>query len=87
MIFGYNRAIACCGLYYAYMLFNTLFLWGTVFSVLAGLIAGFISYNEMVHHYTQTKEPLKQAFQTGGLTFLFFMFITLLLAFGLPSLF
>jgi len=64
-----------------------LFVWGGAFSILAGLVAGFISYNEMVHHYTQSKEPLKQAFQTGGLTFLFFAFITLVLAFGLPSLF
>jgi hypothetical protein len=69
------------------MLFNTLLLWGSVFSVLAGLIAGFISYNEMVHHYMEKKEPLKQALQTGTLTFLFFMFITLMLAFGLQSLF
>jgi hypothetical protein len=69
------------------MLFDVLFIWGTAFSVLAGLIAGFISYKEMVRHYVEKKEPLKQAFQTGGLTFLFFMFITLVLAFGLPSLF
>lgn len=69
------------------MLFNVLFLWGTTFSVLAGLIAGFISYKEMVRHYVQHTEPLKQAFQTGMLTFLFFMAITLALAFGLPALF
>lgn len=69
------------------MLFNVLFIWGATFSVLAGLIAGFISYKEMVHHYVQTKEPLKQAFQTGALTFMFFFAITLALAFGLPSLF
>lgn len=69
------------------MLFNLLFVWGTTFSILAGLIAGFISYKEMVHHYVQNKEPIKQALQTGGLTFLFFMFITLALAYGLPSLF
>jgi|GEM_PF-2140679 hypothetical protein len=69
------------------MLFDVLFIWGTVFSILAGLIAGFISYKEMVHHYVQKREPLQQAFQTGGLTFLFFMAITLALAFGLPSLF
>ena len=69
------------------MLFTVLFTWGTAFSIIAGLIAGFISYKEMVHHYVQAKEPLKQALQTGGLTFLFFEFITLVLAFGLPSLF
>lgn len=69
------------------MLFNTLFIWGAAFSTLAGLIAGFISYKEMVHHYVEKKKPLQQAFQTGGLTFLFFMCVTLALAYGLPSLF
>lgn len=69
------------------MLFGVLFIWGSVFSVLAGLVAALISYSEMVHHYVQNKEPLKQAFQTGALTFLFFMVITLMLAFGLPALF
>jgi len=69
------------------MLFSFLFIWGSVFSALAGMVAFLISYQEMVHHYVQKKEPLKQAFQTGGLTFLFFLAITLALAFGLPSLF
>ena len=69
------------------MLFSFLFIWGTVFSILAGLVAGFISYREMVHHYVENEEPLKQGFQTGALTFGFFFVITLALAFGLPSLF
>jgi len=69
------------------MLFSFLFTWGSAFSVIAGLIAGFISYKEMVHHYVEKKEPLRQGFQTGFLTFLFFMAITLALAYGLPSLF
>ena len=69
------------------MLFTFLLIWGSVFSIIAGLIAFFISYVEMVRHYATKREPLKQSFQTGGLTFLFFMAITLALAFGLPSLF
>ncbi len=69
------------------MLFTFLCIWGSVFSTCAGLVAFLISYKEMVHHYVEKKEPLKQAAQTGALTFLFFMGITLALAFGLPSLF
>jgi hypothetical protein len=69
------------------MLTSILLVTGTVFSVLAGLVAFLISYNEMVHHYMDKKKPLTQAFQTGSLTFLFFMAITLVLAFGLPSFF
>ena len=69
------------------MLFSFLFIWGSVFSTIAGVIGFLITYNEMVHHYVEKKEPLKQAFQTGILTFLLFEGITLALAFGLPSLF
>ena len=69
------------------MLFSVLFVWGSVFSALAGAVAFLISYNEMVHHYVQNQKPLRQASETGILTFLFFMAITLALAFGLPSLF
>lgn len=69
------------------MLFSFLFTWGSVFSLLAGFVAFLISFNEMVHHYATKKEPLKQAFQTGALTFLLFIAITLALAFGLPSFF
>ncbi len=69
------------------MLFYFLFIWGSVFSILAGLVASLISYKEMVRHYVTKKEPLTQAAQTGGLTFLFFMVITLAIALGIPSMF
>lgn len=69
------------------MLFTFLFIWGSVFSTCAGLVAFLISYLEMSHHYVEKRKPLKQAAQTGVLTFLFFMCITLALAFGLPSFF
>ena len=69
------------------MLFTFLLIWGSVFSIIAGIIAFLITYSEMTRHYVSKKEPLKQAFQTGSLTFLFFMAITLALGYGLPSLF
>ncbi|HUD02437.1 MAG TPA: hypothetical protein VMR46_00235 [Candidatus Paceibacterota bacterium] len=69
------------------MLFSFLLVWGSVFSTLAGLVAFLINYMEMSRHYAEKRKPLIQAFQTGALTFLFFMFITTLLSFGLPSLF
>lgn len=69
------------------MLFSFLFTWGSVFSILAGLVAFFITYKEMVRHYKTKAEPTTQALQTGFLTFLLFFAITLALAFGLPSLF
>jgi uncharacterized membrane protein len=69
------------------MLFSFLLVWGSVFSTLAGLVAFLINYMEMSRHYAEKRKPLIQALQTGALTFLFFMCITLALAFGLPSLF
>jgi membrane protein insertase Oxa1/YidC/SpoIIIJ len=69
------------------MLFTFLFIWGSVFSICAGLVAFLISYLEMSRHYVEKRKPLMQAAQTGVLTFLFFMCITLALAFGLPSFF
>jgi uncharacterized membrane protein len=69
------------------VLFSFLMVWGTFFSSLAGLLAFLISYREMVHHYMESKAPLKQALQTGFFTFLLFMAVTLALAYGLPSLF
>jgi len=59
---------------------NSLFLaLGSVFSLLAAVIAYLILYGEYVHHFQgDTKRPRKMALEGAFFTFIIFFLITLL---------
>lgn len=50
---------------------------GLVLSLLAGISAFLIAYQEWSHHFVSKREPLRQATQVGLLAFLVFAVATL----------
>ena len=52
---------------------------GGTFSLLAGLIAYLITYNEWVHHYPTKKEPRRMALEAAIFAFMFFFILSVLL--------
>ncbi|MCL4393190.1 hypothetical protein M1145_03575 [Patescibacteria group bacterium] len=54
---------------------------GIIFAPIAGILAFIISFEEYKHHYTNIKDSLKIPLQIALITFLFFIFIFLILSF------
>jgi len=61
--------------------FVTFIIIGSIFSPFAGLMAGFITYEEWKHHYSDNKQPMREAINTGIFAFLVFFGITVLVGF------
>lgn len=51
---------------------------GLALSVLAGLAAFLITYEEWSHHYASKREPLRYALEAGVVAFLAFVILTML---------
>jgi len=57
---------------------NPLVVIGLGFSVLAGLAAFLITYEEWSHHYPSRREPLRHAIEAATVAFLVFVVLTIL---------
>jgi hypothetical protein len=46
-------------------------------SAIAGLMAYVITFNEYSHHFAEKRDAVKQSLEAAGVTFLFFLLLTL----------
>jgi len=53
---------------------------GIVFGALGALCAGFITYQEYVHHYSTKREPWLLALKMAAYTFIFFVVLSIVMA-------
>jgi hypothetical protein len=60
------------------------FLISLIFSILAGIMAFLITYQEYEHHYLDKRDFLKASLRTGGVTFIFFLSLGFILAMTMP---
>ena len=54
---------------------------GLACSIIAGLMAFVITYNEYSHHFAEKKDAVKESIEAGVVTFVFFNLLTAAIAF------
>lgn len=52
---------------------------GALFAFLASIMAALITYNEYSQHYRERKKAILAALQTGAVTFVFFLSLSLVI--------
>jgi len=65
--------------------FEIILVIGLAYSVLASLTAFLITYNEYAHHFVEKRQAVRHALEVALTAFVFFLIVTLALAFLLSE--
>jgi len=57
-------------------IFDIVAIVGFACSVIAGIMAFVITFNEYSHHFSEKRDVVKQSLEAAGVTFLFFVVLT-----------
>jgi hypothetical protein len=62
-------------------IFKIIAIVGFACSMIAGMMAFVITFNEYSHHFAEKRDAVKQSLEAGVVTFLFFVILTVAIGF------